>query len=673
LFLPEAACFRDNLNSYRSMMQRQYRPDIDGLRAAAVLAVLLYHFNFSLFSGGFTGVDIFFVISGFLITQNIMADIGRGSFSFARFYVRRIKRLFPALYATLFLSLICSHLLFTPEHHVQFGKALLGSVLSVSNILFWKEAGYFDTAAEFKPLLHTWSLAVEEQFYFVWPALLLLLSKLGRTSWILLFLLGSSAASLYGAEHWLQSDPSGAFFLTPFRLAEFACGAALVWLPPLPAGKKWLAEPLLAVGFLGISWGIFVFSEQTAFPGLNALIPCAGAALIIYSGQAQFLGWLLRNPAAVAIGLISYSLYLIHWPLLIFYKYWKYIELTWIDRASLLLLCFLLAGLSWKYIEQPFRKGSVFSQRTFLALCGLCAALLLAAGTEVLRQEGFPSRISSTFAQMQNAGQFHIDQYGGKGYSFTGTFGAKKADYDVIITGDSFVLQYAAGLDKLFQQHGLSAKTAADYACIIGPDITFLYKGQPDAACIEQSGRFFKLAEGNRKPVILSLAWEWYIDSICDLHGQQIKFADHNHYEKYLVSNLRQILARIGADRQLIIIGNPPGSGNRNGIISCLNRPSYLPNNCLETMVFPRTQGIGLAVNQRLRQFAQAEPNVWFLDPFDVFCTQETCAALDNTSNKIWYSDGGHISIDGSIRTAEQFGKELIRIIRSKPEATSDH
>lgn len=673
MFLPEAARFRDNLNSYRSMIQRQYRPDIDGLRAAAVLAVLLYHFDVPLFTGGFTGVDIFFVISGFLITQNIMADIGRGSFSFARFYVRRIKRLFPALYTTLLLSLLGSHLLFTPEHYAQFGKSLLCSVLSVSNILFWKEAGYFDTAAEFKPLLHTWSLAVEEQFYFVWPALLLLLSKLGRKMWPVCFLILISIASLYGAEHWLHSDPTGVFFLTPFRLAEFACGAVLVWLPPLPATKKWLAEPLLALGLLGISWGIFAFSKQTAFPGLHALIPCAGAALIIYSGQAKFLGWLLRNPVAVAIGLISYSLYLIHWPLLIFYKYWKYIEPTWIERASLLLLCFLLAGLSWKFIEQPFRKGRVFSQRTFLVLCGLGAVLLLAAGTEVLRQDGFPSRISSTFAQMQNASQFHIDQYGGKGYSFTGTFGAKKADYDVIVTGDSFVLQYAAGLDQLFQQHGLSAKTAADYACIIGPDITFLYKGQPDTVCTAQSRRFFKLAEGNRKPVIFSLAWEWYIDGICDLQGQQIKFANHNKYEKFLISNLRKIRAKIGPDRQLIIIGNPPGSGNRNGIISCLNRPSYLPNNCLEAMVFPREQGIGLAVNQRLRQFAAAEPNVWFLDPFDIFCDQETCAALDSKSDKIWYSDGGHLSIDGSIRTAEQFGKELIRIIRSKPEATSDH
>lgn len=645
------------------MLQRQYRADIDGLRAAAVLAVLLYHFDFNVFSGGFTGVDIFFVISGFLITQNIMADLSSGTFSFARFYARRVKRLFPALYATLLLSLLASHLLFTPEHHLQFGKALLASLLSVSNILFWQEAGYFDTAADFKPLLHTWSLAVEEQFYFIWPGLLLLLSKLGR-KWLLTFLLLASAASLYCAERWLRSDPSGAFFLTPFRLAEFACGAALVWLPA--PRRAWLAELLLAVGLLGISWSVFRLSKQSSFPGLYSLVPSLGAALIIWSGQAPRLGWLLRNRLAVGIGLISYSLYLIHWPLLIFYKYWHYSELTVHERYGLLLLCLILSGLSWRFIEQPFRKGRLLPQRIFFVLCGLTAALLLAAGTELLRHEGFPARINSSFAHVQNAEQFHVEQYGGKGYSFTGIIGKKKPDYDLIITGDSFVLQYAAGLDQLFQEHGLTAKLATDYACIIGPEITFYHKGQPDKTCAAQTQRLFKLAEGNSKPVIFSLAWEWYPEGICDLHGQQIKFADHRAFEDFMLENLRAIRRRIGEDRPFLIIGNPPGSGNRNGIISCLNRPDFLPNNCLAAMSFPREQGIGLAINQRLREYADAEPNVWFFDPFEVFCSTETCAALDAQQNAIWYSDGGHLSIDGSRKAAEAFAHELIRVIQHR-------
>ncbi|MCI5144936.1 MAG: acyltransferase, partial [Candidatus Electrothrix sp. AR3] len=238
------------------MIQRQYRADVDGLRAFAVLAVLFYHFDFSFFSGGFTGVDIFFVISGFLITQNIMADLSKGSFSFARFYTRRIRRLFPALFVTLVLSLLFGFLLFTPEHYLRLAKSLLYSVLSVSNFFFWQEAGYFDTAVDFKPLLHTWSLAVEEQFYLIWPALLFLLFKLGK-KWILLFLLLSSALSLYWSEQWLLTDPSGAFFLTPFRIIEFAFGAIMAWLIQFQPKNKLLLEPLLALGFGFILYSFF--------------------------------------------------------------------------------------------------------------------------------------------------------------------------------------------------------------------------------------------------------------------------------------------------------------------------------------------------------------------------------------------------------------------------------
>jgi peptidoglycan/LPS O-acetylase OafA/YrhL len=660
---PQSACNPDS-----TMLQQQYRPEVDGLRAWAVLAVILYHFNFHVFKGGFVGVDIFFVISGFLITRNIMADIGSGSFSFARFYSRRVKRLFPALYAVFFLSLLFGYLLFTPEHYKGLSVSLLWSVLSTANVLFWQEAGYFDTAAEFKPLLHTWSLAVEEQFYLVWPALLLVLSRLGK-KWLLLFLLLSSAVSVWQAERWLASDPSGAFFLTPFRLAEFACGAALVWLPRLPPENNLLLELLLAIAFFCIGWGVFTFSKSTAFPGLHALVPCLGAALAVYGGQARFLGWLLRNPLAVGVGLISYSLYLVHWPLLIFYQYWRYAELSLKERLALLLATFLLAWLSWKFIEQPFRKGRLVPQRMFFFLCAWAAALLLTAGSAVVRENGLPGRISGKFSQVKNAGQFHADQYGGKGYPLTGRFGAKKANrkvYDVLLTGDSFVLQYAAGLDQLFQEHGITAKVAADYSCIIGPDITFLYQGSPDKECSRQNSLFLSLAKASNTPVIFSIGWEFYQENIGDSLGNPISFADKEAYHDFLIANLRRVRAEIGKGRQLIIIGNPPGSGNRNGIISCLNRPAFLPNNCLEGMTYPRVQGLGFAINRKLREFAAAEPDTLFIDPFDAFCGQENCAALDYRLNKIWYSDGWHLSIDGSKKAAEHFGEKLVKAIQER-------
>ncbi|MCI5145389.1 MAG: acyltransferase, partial [Candidatus Electrothrix sp. AR3] len=421
-----------------------------------------------------------------------------------------------------------------------------------------------------------------------------------------------------------------------------------------------------------ILYSFFSFTEHTPFPGRSALLPCLGASLVIYSGQARFLGLLLRNPLSVGIGLISYSLYLIHWPLLIFYTYWKYAELVLWERLSLLLATIFLAALSWKFIEQPFRKGRGASQKRFVLVYIMLAGILLAAAAVVIQQKGLPNRISSKFSQVKDITQFHIDQYGGKGYPFVGMFGAAredKDDHDVVLAGDSFVIQYATGLDPLFQQEDIRAKMVTDYACIVGTDITFFHKGKPDNICTEQNRLLFSsLQEDNNQPIILSQAWEWYLTGICDLEGRQIDFINQNRYHKFLINNLRKIRKEIGAERQLILIGNPPGSGNRNGIISCLNRPAFLPNNCLDTMVFPKKNGVGLQINQRLRKFAATEKNTWFFDPFEVFCKQDSCAALDYNNNTIWYSDGGHVSIDGSIKAADYFGPELVRIIRAASE-----
>ncbi|WP_339133707.1 MAG: acyltransferase family protein [Candidatus Electrothrix sp. GW3-4] len=654
------------------LIQRKYSPEVDGLRAWAVLGVLLYHFDFKRFSGGFTGVDIFFVISGFLITRNIMSDIDKGTFSFARFYSRRIKRLFPALYTTLLLTLVFGFLLFTPEHLLRLGKSLLYSVLSVSNFFFWKEAGYFDTAIDFKPLLHTWSLAVEEQFYLIWPALLFLFSKLSRKIWLPVFLLLISAASLYGAERWLDSDPTGAFFLTPFRIIEFAFGAGLVWLIDRQPKKKLLLEPLQLAALLLILYSFFSFTKHTSFPGLSALIPCLGAALAIYSGQARFLGYLLRNRLAVGIGLISYSLYLVHWPLLIFYKYWHYSEIDHTDRISLLLTTFLCAWLSWKFIEQPFRKGFTRSRKLLVFFYIASAALLIGAAVTLIREKGFPERIDSKYSKLQDTEQFHIDQYGGKGYRFTGLIGARKPKkyYDVLLAGDSFMLQYATGFDQYFQQENIGARTVTDYSCFMGPGITSFVRGKPDHECTERTQQMFSLLEQYDTPLILSEAWAWYFpEGICDLNDKPFFFKKKKDYLDFLIKNIEKIREKIGKDRRLILIGNPPGSGNRNGIISCLNRPNYLPNNCLDSVVFPKRKGVGFDINKRLQEYAESEEHTWFIDPFDVFCDKESCAALDSSNNEIWYSDGGHLSIDGSIKATQSFGQQLLDIIRPTMKA----
>lgn len=657
------------------MIQQSYRPEIDGLRAIAVLGVLLFHFGFTTCSGGFTGVDVFFVISGFLITQNIVVDCQANSFSFSRFYIRRMRRLFPALFATWLLTLLGGFLLFTPEHYEQLGRSMISSILSVSNFLFWSESGYFDTSAHFKPLLHTWSLSVEEQFYMVWPAILFGLSKLRKTFWIFVFLIISGLISLLFAERMLATDPAAAFFLAPFRIIEFVFGALLVWAIRFQPKNRLILEPLLVLGLGLIVYSFTTFTEKTAFPGYTVLIPCLGAVLVIYSGSCRYTGRLVRNPLAVGIGLISYSLYLVHWPLLVFFHYWRYTDLVLANRIGLLAASGLLAYLSYRYIEQPFRRGqgqkSPRQHRTYAVTCAGLAALLIGISAIIWRLDGFPQRISNKFAQIKNSEQFHIDQFGGKGYPTLGMIGALKSNrknYDVVLAGDSFAHQYAAGFDRLFKEQKMMAAIATDFACILGPDITFLYKEKADEACSAQNAMVFKLLANNNKPLILSQAWTWYDLGIADLKGKQITFSDQAHYIQFLIGNLRKIRTLVGSERKIIIIGNPPGSGNKNGVLSCLNRPNYLPNNCLESMTFNRDMGNGLAINTSLAAYAKSTANTYFLNPYEVFCNENTCTALDYREDKIWYSDGEHISIDGSLKAVDFFKEEISRILETTPK-----
>ena len=335
-----------------------YEPHIDGIRCIAVLSVLFYHFEYKAIPGGFVGVDIFFVISGFLITRLLLADVKRDNFDFRRFYMRRIRRLAPALIATLVLTFIVAGAVLTPAHFQRFSGASLASLFSVSNVYFWSESGYFDAAGGLKPLLHTWSLSVEEQFYMIWPALLFLLraSSAYRIAAVFasLFVL-SLAAAWWGSTH----IPSAAFFLMPFRVYEFAIGAVLALLPLTRwRGHTW-NEIMVAAGLVLAFVGFTQFSKTTAFPDINALLPCSAAALLIAFGTSPILGCLLRNPFSIFIGRISYSLYLVHWPVVVLYKHLTFADvIVGKTRIALLIVTFALAiGLHY-LVENRFRSPS---------------------------------------------------------------------------------------------------------------------------------------------------------------------------------------------------------------------------------------------------------------------------------------------------------------------------
>ncbi len=378
--------------------EARYLPDIDGLRAIAVLAVIFFHVGFQGFTGGYVGVDVFFVVSGFLITRLIRDQIAEDEFSFSRFYLRRARRLFAALFFTLLVSFGAAYILFSPEHLEQFAGALLHVIMSISNFYFWGESGYFDTAAQFKPLLHTWSLSVEEQFYLVWPlTLFLLLKKTPR--WLPpVFIVAAGALSLFLGSLWLATDPSGSFYLAPFRVVEFAFGAILVWLIAHQPKHPVVLEALVLGGLALIAYAIVTFTPETSFPTLNSLAPCFGAALVIYAGSARYSGLILRNPLAVGIGLISYSLYLIHWPIFVFYSYYK-TDLTEVERYAIVAVSLAAATLMYWFVEQPFRRG--FRGATpslFGFVCAMLALILSLPAASAWAKGGWPWRFGAAIA-----------------------------------------------------------------------------------------------------------------------------------------------------------------------------------------------------------------------------------------------------------------------------------
>ncbi len=382
------------------MTAEAYRPEIDGLRAVAIAAVLLFHADVPGFSGGYLGVDFFFVISGFLITRIILREHETARFSFAKFYLRRLRRLGPALLATIAATLIAGAYLLTAEHMRSLGASAAFAAASASNVYFWLQSGYFDTSAIYKPLLHTWSLGVEEQFYFVWPALILFILRAGRSHfWPAIAALG--LVSLIAAEARIGAHPAEVFFHFPYRISEFAIGALTVWASPKVATlPQSLREVFVAGGLAVIVTAALTFNEGARVPGLASLPPALATAAVILGGDGIASRALLQNPVSVFLGRISYSLYLVHWPVVVFYKYTVCEQLGAADIVIVLTLSVALGWLSYKLVETPFRRLGPRSLRPAAFAATALGGLFLsgAAGAHAWRTNGWPWRLNDDVA-----------------------------------------------------------------------------------------------------------------------------------------------------------------------------------------------------------------------------------------------------------------------------------
>lgn len=388
-----------------------YRPEIDGLRALSVLGVVFFHAGLS-FQGGYVGVDVFFVISGFLITNLILKAIGKNKFSLSDFWLRRIRRILPAVQLMVIAVLIFGFVLLLPSDFKNLGGSSIAQALFAANFYFWLDTGYFQQAAEFKPLLHTWSLAVEEQFYFVFPLLLVFLSRFNHrvmlvTLWVIF--IGSFLTSAFG----VYSKPGATFFLLPTRAWELLAGGLLATrTKQRPNGVR--DEITGCAGIVMILISMIVFTDTTPFPGVAAILPVGGAVLFISATSASqtWIGKMFSWGPLVWVGLISYSLYLWHWPVLVFMRH-VFADMTLAHSLTGVAISFALATIAYQFVETPFRKksGSPKELKQVLSFAVISTVAILACSGSIFGLNGVESRFSSQMSVLADDVQWTGSEY----------------------------------------------------------------------------------------------------------------------------------------------------------------------------------------------------------------------------------------------------------------------
>ncbi|NDK38723.1 acyltransferase [Pseudoxanthomonas gei] len=495
----------------------KYRRDIDGLRAVAVLAVVLHHLSSSSVPGGYVGVDVFFVISGYLITKIIHREMASGTFTFTRFYERRVRRIFPALFAVLAAVLIAGYFLLLPTDYLATLRGALGTVLFSANIVFWRDLleGYFAADAKLNPLLHMWSLGVEEQFYLMFPLLLLLIAKVAKER-LFPVLAVVAGVSLLAAAVLLPSRSVAVFFLLPFRAWELLIGSMLAVAVVPQLRGHWLREGVAVLGLLAIVVPIFAYDTGTAFPGIAAVPVVLGTALLIHvgGGSTTLVGKLLQWRPVVYLGLISYSLYLWHWPLIVFTRFWTGLEplRPWIP--ALFVASILVASASYHFIEQPFRSlGKEYGHRVPLQLGAALAIALTAICFFGIQSRGIESRFEPgvvAFDQVRIERSIYKNceaKIMGEGEHLC-VIGAPGVKPDVLLWGDSHMLAWAPAMEAALRKTGRSAFLAPNSAC---PPLLNL-ENLSDPACRDQNLAVFAALEAkpNIRTVVIAGFWAKY-------------------------------------------------------------------------------------------------------------------------------------------------------------------
>ncbi len=623
-----------------------YRPDIDGLRAIAVLAVVAFHFDAALVTGGFVGVDVFFVISGYLITKVILEDLEQDTFSIARFYERRIRRILPALTA---MSLLCwgiAAALLLPPDFLAFSRTQLMASLSLSNFQFWSETGYFEGASDLKPLLHTWSLAVEEQFYVVFP-LLLVAARRWLPGRIRGLLWSMTLVSFGLSARYIENAPDTVFFLLPFRAWELLVGSLLAaGVPNLPQHRR-LREGVAGLGLLAVFGSIAWYTHVTPFPGPSALAPVLGTAAIIWAGNGSttLVTRILATRPMVQIGLVSYSLYLWHWPILVFSRYYSTHPLGGLHLALLGGASLAVAWGSWRWVETPFRRRAA-SRRSVLLLGAAATLLGVSLGAVGVLTLGWPQRLSPAaqrygamldkhaYYDIYERGRCFLD-YNQQAHKYNEKecfrfIGAPPDKTRVLVIGDSFAAHLVPGL---------RAESELEVVQYTATSCRPMLAGNRRCDAVYRRLVSTLLKRSSADVVVVAGHWRSHFERM----GEQA-----------FTNSLRRTIREVRkAKKRVVLVGQSPTFYKA---IPHL----FAVHDGYETQpkVVLRAESAG-KLNKTLAKFARKE-SVTFFDPYKHACTGNQCLAAMNGEPFHW--DSGHMTLSGSTF----YGQSLGRLLRKQ-------
>jgi peptidoglycan/LPS O-acetylase OafA/YrhL len=632
----------------------KHRKDIDGLRALAIMSVVIFHLKSSLLPSGFVGVDIFFVISGFLITKIILRELETDKFSFTQFYIRRIRRIFPALFTVLLFSIAFAALTLDTENLSWFCKTARYAVAQISNFLFQKKVGYFDIRPENIPLLHTWSLAVEEQFYLVFPLFLFFLTKLKKNrNFIFYSLVGLSLLSLALSQYLLINSPKVAFFSLPSRFWELGLGAILAFQKIKPLSGK-VNEATGIMGFLLIAVSFFVISENN-FPAIYAIMPCLGAALVIFSGEKSdtLISKILANKILVFLGIISYSLYLWHYPIIAFYK--EFMEVKELQFTAIILLfsfSVAVSYLSYKYIETPFRKKKSLQEEAFINFAKyriyrpfsasiICITFFLLILFDIKDQQEL--KHMKIFGD-NRGNDFHRDCLLNEDSIFSEdlvekcTEGKNKNGSQVLLIGDSHGFRYSRGLLDWSKKNNYSMIMLASTNCPSAID-------NGTEFCQKLRDKIYEVVRNNKKLKYVVLANSWSND---------VKLGE-DFAQQSLEKNIRYFTEQ---GKRVVILGTVPVFNF--DPVTCLSKnhtPIYEFFTSLKNQECERESIKNVVPNGELLEKAflemKAKYGVKYFDPKPYLCDQQYCYSV--IDGKIFYTDNNHLSFYGSSYVGSYF------------------